>query len=109
MYQLAYVRIAQHEMDEAIHLLTDVIAQQPSYADAYYQLGKAMLEKGDLKGAIQNLETSVRLQPSDAYSYYQLSLAYRRQGRNDEAERALQKYQELTEKRQTAGNPKPQN
>ncbi|PYX93160.1 MAG: hypothetical protein DMG67_04940 [Acidobacteria bacterium] len=89
MYQLAYVRIAQHEMDEAIHLLTDVIAQQPSYADAYYQLGKAMLEKGDLKGAIQNLET--------------------RQGRNDEAERALQKYQELTEKRQTAGNPKPQN
>jgi len=109
MYQLAYVRIAQHEMDEAIHLLTDVIAQQPSYADAYYQLGKAMLEKGDLKGAIQNLETSVRLQPLDAYSYYQLSLAYRRDGRTDEAQRALQKYQELEKKRQTAGNSQPQN
>lgn len=109
MYQLAYVRIAQHEMDEAIHLLTDVIAQQPSYADAYYQLGKAMLEKGDLKGAIQNLETSARLQPSDAYSYYQLSLAYRRQGQIDEAQRALQKYQELEKKRQTAGKAQQQN
>jgi Flp pilus assembly protein TadD len=54
-----------------------------------------MLEKGDTKAAIQDLETAVRLQPSAAYSYYQLSLAYRRDGRVEEAQQTLKKYQAL--------------
>jgi len=97
IYQLAVVRLAQHRTDEAISLLGHVVAQSPSNPDALYQLGKAMLEKGDAKSAIQNLEAAVHLQPRD-YSYYQLSLAYRRDGREHDAQQALQMYEQLKRK-----------
>jgi len=97
LYQLAVVRLAQHQPDETIGLLTQVLAQAPANADARYQLGKAMLEKGDAKAAIENLEAAVHLQPKD-YSYYQLSLAYRRDGRVQDAQQALQMYEHLKRK-----------
>ncbi len=97
LYQLAVVRLAQHQLDETIRLLTQVLAQSPANADARYQLGKVMLEKGDAKAAIENLEAAVHLQPKD-YSYYQLSLAYRRDGRMEDAQQALQMYEHLKRK-----------
>jgi len=97
LYQLAVVRLAQHQLDETIRLLTQVLALSPANADARYQLGKVMLEKGDAKAAIENLEAAVHLQPRD-YSYYQLSLAYRRDGRMQDAQQALQMYEHLKRK-----------
>ncbi len=96
-YQLAVVRLAQQQPDEAIRLLTQVLAQSPDNSDARYQLGKAMLEKGNVKAAIENLEAAVHAQPKD-YSYYQLSLAYQRDGRMQEAQLALQMYENLKRK-----------
>jgi tetratricopeptide (TPR) repeat protein len=97
MYELAYVRLQQHQAEIAARLLKEIVSEKPDYADAYYQLGKAMLEQGDVKTAIQNLETSVRLQPS-SYAYYQLSFAYRRDGRPEDAQHALEKYETLHKK-----------
>ncbi|GAC1438971.1 MAG: hypothetical protein NVS1B11_35970 [Terriglobales bacterium] len=97
MYQLAVVRLEQQRPDETISLLTGVLTRSPNNSDARYQMGKAMLEKGDLKGAIANLEAAVHVQPKD-YSYYQLSLAYRRDGRIQESQQALQMYEHLKQK-----------
>ena len=73
------------------------MSRQPNHSDAHYELGKALLEQGKIKDAIQDLETSIHLHPTD-YAYYQLSVAYRREGRNNEAEQATVMYQKLRPK-----------
>jgi tetratricopeptide (TPR) repeat protein len=96
-YQLAVVRLAQHQLDDSVRLLTQVLAETPGNADAHYQLGKALLEKDNVKGAVENFEAAARLQPRD-YTYYQLSLAYRRDGRLPDAKNALAMYERLKRK-----------
>jgi tetratricopeptide (TPR) repeat protein len=103
-YQLAVVRLSEQQTDEAIRLLTEVLQQFPSNTDARYQLGKALLEKGNVKGAIENLEAAVHTQPKD-YSYYQLSLAYRRDGRAQDAQQAMQMYEHLKAQAPSVAQP----
>ncbi len=97
LYQLAYIRLQQHQAPEASRLLAQVIKQDPSNSDAHYQLGKALLEQGDVSEATRELETSVQLRPTD-YGYFQLSNAYARTGRSDDASRALEKFEKLKPK-----------
>ena len=106
-YQLAYVLLQQHQADKAIGLLQKVVAQQPSYADAHYQLGKALLEQSKVPEATQELETSVKIQPTD-YAYYQLSIAYRRSGRDADAQHAMDMYAKLKPKPPNRPNGVPQ-
>jgi tetratricopeptide (TPR) repeat protein len=80
---------------DALPLLTEVIQQDPKYADAYYQLGKVQLEKGNTQEAVSNLETGTHLNPASDYIHYQLALAYRRQARAEDAEREMKVYQAL--------------
>jgi tetratricopeptide (TPR) repeat protein len=97
LYQLAYIRLQQHQPSEATRLLAEVIKQQPANSDAHYQLGKALLEQGDASAATRELETSIQLHPTD-YAYFQLSNAYTRNGRNDDAKRALENFEKLKPK-----------
>jgi tetratricopeptide (TPR) repeat protein len=97
LYQLAYIRLQQHQPSDATPLLVEVIKQQPANSDAHYQLGKALLEQGDVSAAMRELETSVQLHPTD-YAYFQLSNAYTRNGRNDDAKRALENFEKLKPK-----------
>ena len=96
-YQLGFVRLEMHQADVAIPLLKDVVSRQPNHFDAHFELGKALMEQGKVKDAIQDLETSIHLHPTD-YAYYQLSVAYRREGRADDADQAMQMYQKLRPK-----------
>jgi len=98
LYQLAYVRLQQHEPEQAVPLLTKVLEQKPSYADAHYELGKALLEMNDVPAAIQHLELATKMQPAESYGFYQLSIAYRRAGRAADAEQALRTYQDLKDR-----------
>jgi Tfp pilus assembly protein PilF len=75
-----------------------VIGQDPKYADAYYQLGKVQLEKGNTQEAVFNLEAGIRLNPEGDYIHYQLALAYRRQLREEDAEREMKVYQALKDR-----------
>jgi len=88
LYQLAYIRLQQHQPSDATRLLEEVLKQQPANSDAHYQLGKALLEQGDVSAATRELEASIQLHPTD-YAYFQLSNAYTRNGRSDDAKRAL--------------------
>jgi len=94
-YYLAYALIQRQEKTEAFSLLRQVIDQDPKYADAYYELGKLLLERGDVKDAISNLEVGTRLTPDSDYIHYQLAMAYRRDSRNEDAQRELKLYQTL--------------
>jgi tetratricopeptide (TPR) repeat protein len=98
-YHLAYVLQRAGRSDEALALLGELLGDEPTHADAHYLLGKMLLERGDLASAIAELEMAVQLAPDQDYSYYQLSLAYRRAGREEDAQRALRTYQRLKEKR----------
>jgi tetratricopeptide (TPR) repeat protein len=104
-YHVAYGLLMQQQKDQAFALLNEVVRDKPDYADAQYQLGKMLLERGDVKGAIERLEIAVRLDPSKDYSYFQLSAAYRRDGRLDDAQHALQDYQKLKEKERGTEHP----
>jgi len=102
-YHLAFSLIQIRELDEAQTLLKEVIQQDPKYADAYYELGKLQLEKGDTKGSISSLENGTKADPGADYIHYQLAMAYRRDSRNDDAEREIRLYQTL--KDQHRGRP----
>jgi len=108
-YHLAYSLIQMQKKDEGQALLREVVIQNPAYADAFYQLGKLQLEQGDIKTAILNLETSARLSPASDYIHYQLSLAYRRDSRSDDAEREMQQYEAMKQRRRGEHEAPPSN
>ena len=103
-YRLGHILLEQYKTDEALSLLSDVVRQRPQEADACYELGKAFLQKGDADAAAEQMEKAIRLRP-EPHMFYQLSLAYRRQGKEKEANAALQKYQTLLQKKFPKGNP----
>jgi tetratricopeptide (TPR) repeat protein len=104
-YHVAYGLLMLQQKDQAFALLNEVVRDKPDYADAQYQLGKMLLERGDVKAAIERLEIAVHLDPTKDYSYFQLSAAYRRDGRMDDAQHALQDYQKLKEKERGTEHP----
>ena len=104
-YHLAYGLLMEQQKDQAFTLLSEVVRDKPDYADAQYQLGKILLERGDVKAAIERLEIAVHLDPTKDYNYFQLSAAYRRDGRLEDAQHALQDYQRLKEKERGTEHP----
>src|SRR5580658_1476669 len=104
-YDLAYGLLMEQQKEQAFTLLSEVVREKPDYADAQYQLGKILLERGDVKGAIERLEIAVHLDPTKDYNYFQLSAAYRRDGRLEDAQHALQAYQKLKEKERGTEHP----
>jgi tetratricopeptide (TPR) repeat protein len=108
-YHLAYSLIQMQKKEEGQALLREVVAQNPSYADAFYQLGKLQLEQGDARTAIVNLETGVKLSPSSDYIHYQLSMAYRRDSRTGDAEREMQIYEAMKQRRRGDHESQPSN
>ena len=67
----------------------------PSYGEAYYELGKVQMKTGNTKDAIGNLERASQLKPDKSYVQYQLSQAYLKAGRSDAAQQALARYRDL--------------
>jgi tetratricopeptide (TPR) repeat protein len=108
-YHLAYALIQMQKKDEGQALLREVVAQNPAYADAFYQLGKLQLEQGDTKAAISNLEVSAKLSPASDYIHYQLSMAYRRDSRTEDADREMQKYETMKQRRRGEHEAPPSN
>jgi tetratricopeptide (TPR) repeat protein len=103
-YHLAFSLVQLHEVGEAQTLLQEVIQQDPNRGDAYYELGKLQLEKGDTKGAVASLETGTKVNPEADYIHYQLAMAYRRDSRQDDAEREIKLYQTLKNRQRGRGD-----
>lgn len=103
-YHLAFSLVQLHQVEEAQILLQEVIQQDPKRGDAYYELGKLQLEKGDTKGAVSSLETGIKVSPEADYIHYQLAMAYRRDSRQDDAEREIKIYQALKNRSRGRGD-----
>jgi cytochrome c-type biogenesis protein CcmH/NrfG len=84
--------------------LREVIQQDPKRADAYYEMGKLQLEQGDAKGAVQSLEAAIKASPDSDYIHYQLAMAYRRDSRNEDAQREIKLYQSLKDRQRGHGD-----
>ena len=103
-YHLAFALIQIQQKEEAQSLLRNVIQQDPKRADAYYELGKLQLEQGDTKGAVASLETGTKVGPEADYIHYQLAMAYRRESREEDAQREIKLYQTLKNRQRGRGN-----
>ncbi|MGH9517715.1 MAG: tetratricopeptide repeat protein [Terriglobales bacterium] len=103
-YHLAFSLIQVQQTDEAKRLLREVIQQDPNRADAYYELGKLQLDQGDTKGAVQSLEAAIKASPDSDYIHYQLAMAYRRDSRNEDAQREIKVYQSLKDRQRGHGD-----
>ncbi len=103
-YHLAFSLVQLHAVEEAQTLLQQVIEQDPKRGDAYYELGKLLLEKGDTKGAVSSLETGIKVSPEADYIHYQLAMAYRRDSRQEDAEREIKLYQTLKNRQRGRGD-----
>jgi lipoprotein NlpI len=67
-------------------LLTTALAVDPKLPEAQYQMGMLRQDQDDWAGSIANLEAAVKLKPELAQAHYRLALAYRRTGRQQEAQ-----------------------
>jgi len=91
-YHLGFVCARQLKFDDALALFLEVTAAHPDYANAQYEAGKILLDRGRMEEAIAHLEAAARLRPQADYMHYQLQSAYRKQGRNADADRELAIY-----------------
>jgi Flp pilus assembly protein TadD len=90
--------LEQSKTDDAVALFLKVIADHPDYANAQYQLGKILLDRGQTADAAGHLEAAARLSPQTDYMHYQLQAAFRKLGRDADADRELEIYKGIKAK-----------
>ncbi len=98
LYKLGSLRVIVGKPQDAIPYLKQTIAQDPSFENAYYYLGRAQADTGQYDQGIANLQHAT-VAPNDdtlnSLAYYQLSRVYRRLRRTDEANIALAEFRRL--------------
>jgi Flp pilus assembly protein TadD len=72
--------------------------EKPPFPDTAYYLGLACFKLGDLASAEKWLKAAVELNPNDSLAQYQLGLVYRKEGREEEAAKALASTAEIRRK-----------
>jgi Flp pilus assembly protein TadD len=80
--------------DGAIRNLNQAIAKPP-FPDTAYYLGLAYFKRGDLRAAEKWLKQAAELNPRDSLAQYQLGLVFRKEGREEEARKAVALLAEL--------------
>jgi putative inorganic carbon (HCO3(-)) transporter len=74
----------------------NVLAQlAPTKQQVYWEWGKDLLLRGDNERAIEKFQYAVELDPTVKKSYQELSWAYQQIGNQEEADKAMEKYNEL--------------
>ncbi len=99
---LAHVRLAElyihrGEISAAEELLQRVLSMEACCAaQAHDLLGSIRYKASDLEGAITHAREAIKLDPELKLAHYNLALALRASGQREEAERAMQRFQEMT-------------
>ncbi len=87
-YYLGRLDLEDHNFGSAIQHLTKAMVKPP-FPDTAYYLGFAYFKQGDLAAAEKWLKEAAHDDPQEPRVQYQLGLVYRKQGREEEAKRAL--------------------
>jgi protein O-GlcNAc transferase len=97
LYYLGRLDLEGRNFDSAIRNLKEAAAAKPKppFPDAAYYLGVAYFKHGDLAAAENWLKEAARLNPRDPLALYQLAFVYRKQGRDEEAQKTLAASEEL--------------
>jgi tetratricopeptide (TPR) repeat protein len=88
LYYLGRLDLDDRNFTGAIQNLTKAVADPP-FPDTTYYLGFAYAKQGDLTAAEKWFQEAARANPHDARISYQLALVYRKQAREEEAQRVM--------------------
>jgi tetratricopeptide (TPR) repeat protein len=94
LYYLGRLDIEDRNFAGAIKNLNQAAAKPP-FPDTAYYLGFAYFKQDDLPNAEKWLKEAARLNPRDSRIPYQLGFVYRKQGREDEANKSIALSQDL--------------
>jgi len=103
-YDPAYVNLSGYynrrdKLDLALEYAHKALELNPESDLAYFQIAKTCRARGDWAGEATALEKAISIRPTSQY-YYVLAVAYRKVGKAQESERALEAFQRL--QKQTA-------
>ena len=99
-YELGEMARQARQWPEAIQHFSRAIQLDPQFVAAHIGLGKSLVSAGQAPQAVAPLESAVKLAPDDPVARYQLAFAYRRVGRDSDAEKELAAYRRLHVKAQ---------
>jgi tetratricopeptide (TPR) repeat protein len=88
LYYLGRLDLEDRNFDRAVKFLSDAAAKPP-FPDTAYYLGFAYFKQNDLPNAEKWLKEAQQSNPRDSRIPYQLGFVYRKQGREEEANKAL--------------------
>ena len=88
LYYLGRLDLEDRNFDSAVKLLSEAAAKPP-FPDTAYYLGYAYFKQGDLPAAEKWLLKAADLNNRDARVQFQLGMVYRKEGREEEAKKAL--------------------
>jgi tetratricopeptide (TPR) repeat protein len=98
MYNLAKMDIETNHVQEGLDLLQKVVANYADVPATYFYLGLGEFDQGELKDALASLEKARALHPEPDLAprvEYELARVYRKLGRSEDANRAIQEYTRL--------------
>ncbi len=108
-YLEAYNLYRYGKMDQSLELLKKVIEIDPDHAEAYFGMGSIYFRQNMYNDAVREFTMVTRIKPEYPQAYERLWLAYKKLGRNNEADEALQKYKKImAERMQTLSGKPPQ-
>jgi tetratricopeptide (TPR) repeat protein len=97
-YELGEMAREARQWDQAIQHFARAARLESGFTEALIGLGKSLVSGGRAQDAVAPLESAVKLEPGNPNAHYQLSFAYRRLGREQEAQKELAAYKETHEK-----------
>lgn len=97
-YRAAALNGMKLEVKESESLVHEAMRLKPDFAASHALLGKILMEDNRMEGAASALEEAIRLRPDYSPAHYHLANAYRKLGRQAEAEREFQIVGALKEK-----------
>jgi protein O-GlcNAc transferase len=97
LYYLGRLDLDARNFTGAIRNLNQA-ATKPPFPDTAYYLGYAYFKNGDLTSAEKWLKVAAEANPRDARVQYQLASVYRKQGREQEAQKAIAMSEELRQR-----------
>ena len=93
-YYLGRLDLLDRNFTGAVRNLSQAIAKPP-FPDTAYYLGLACFKQGDPAAAEEWLRQAAQANPRDSLARYQLGMVYRKQGRQEEAQKAFAESAEL--------------
>jgi tetratricopeptide (TPR) repeat protein len=93
--EIGELQLQFHQFDQASRFFSRALELDPSYTAARVGLAKVWIARKEYQKAVDQLDEAVRQSPDDETIYYNLMIAFRGMERLDQAQRALDKFQDL--------------